>query len=79
MAGFRLVASLMNDRCSAGNGWSAAALRHVAAGHKRILRADYLAGWFSAVAAIDHHPSISGQWPLYGKSACGSREPKGDL
>lgn len=52
MAGFRLVASLMNDPCAAGNGRSAAALRHVAAGHKMILRADNLADWLSATAAI---------------------------
>jgi len=56
MAGFRLVASLMNDPCAAGNGRSAAALRHVAAGHKMILRADNLADWLSAIADLGCHP-----------------------
>jgi len=52
MAGFRLVASLMNDPCAAGNGRSAAALRHVAAGHKMILRADNVADWLSAKVVL---------------------------
>ena len=58
MAGFRLVASLMTVPCAAGNGQSAAALRHVAAGHKMILRADNLADWLSAEGVGQAYRSV---------------------